>query len=70
VNEKEIRAMERAIKIAVQNYKKDFETRTGKTYGKSSPAKTGAANKAKAQGAKAMGASTSGYGKSTKPKGK
>lgn len=35
-----------------------------------SPAKAGAASKVKAQGAKAMGAPTSGYGKSTKPKGK
>jgi hypothetical protein len=62
MNEKEIRAMERAIKVAVQNYKKDLDAR------KSSAAKTGASNKMKAQGAKAMGAPTSGYGKSTKPK--
>ena len=68
MNEKEIRAMERAIKKAVDSYKKDFQARTGKEYGKSSAAKTGAVNKVKAQGAKSMGAPTSGYGKSTKPK--
>lgn len=62
MNEKEIRAMEKAIKVAVQNYKKDLAAR------KSSATQTGAANKMKAQGAKAMGAPTSGYGKTTKKK--
>lgn len=36
----------------------------------SMPVKQGVKNKMKAQGAKAMGGPTSGYGKSTKPKGK
>ena len=36
----------------------------------SMPVKQGAKNKMKAQGAKAMGGPTSGYGKSTRPKGK
>ena len=74
MNEKELRAIDRAIKIAVQNYKKDLAKRTADAAAAkksaSSATKTGAANKAKAQGAKAMGAPTSGYNKSTKPKGK
>lgn len=81
MNEKELRAMDRAIKQAVANYKKDYYKRTGKAYGESSAktsaaskqsaaSKAGAKNKMKAQGAKSMGSPTSGYGKSTKPKGK
>jgi hypothetical protein len=36
----------------------------------SMPVKTGVKNKVKAQGAKAMSSPTSGYGKSTRPRGK
>jgi hypothetical protein len=46
------------------------KTSNAKVYTEKMKARQGVMNKMKAQGAKSMGGPTSGYGKSTKPKGK